>query len=217
MATELKLEVLSYYVPRDVYIDESNHDAYIKTGFVSTFLSTRNQELANLSLDLYYTSNRFIIRINCWPSAGLITRPPLVYAPMIRTLLIDMYGLKIPEALSSTLNSNQSWAWRFLLQLLAPPGEARGEDVAWQGHFSGLRDLTVGFSFESSMTVYEGCSECGWRPNELDAMRKLLGNSQLSLKVDKVKITVTNQWHNLICECERSTEELIARMAFRDR
>jgi hypothetical protein len=227
LPTELKLEVLSCYLPATQYISEPEHRALLHRKELGTLIRTRNRELVTLGLDVYYGKYTFRVRIHdsLHSVTPGITYPPPAYGKLIRHLQVDMCSSPIGWNLdTSTLSKAQDWRWLFQPKAADLETPRDSPYVAWQRHFSNIGNLEllmsvwVPFCQLASETIFQACPVCGFDQKVLNRLETWLANVETKLSADEVVASIEMDdllgWDDL-CLCTEAVKGSLARMATR--
>ncbi|KAF2106085.1 hypothetical protein BDV96DRAFT_607613 [Lophiotrema nucula] len=169
--TELKLDILRYHLTTDTALDAKKHGIFFRQN-VLPLLRTRNNDLTNLALEIYYTSNTFVYSPNAisdrndglWePKQPRFCRPSATIAQYIR-------HLEIRHISNDYYDHHEQWDY-----LLKSTGiESR------QRLFPRLERLTVRIELGPRMTY------CWLRESILELLRE----RKRELRTDTVKIII---------------------------
>ena len=229
LPAELKLEILSHYLPVSQTISQFAHNESFNNQF-EALLGTCNKEFIALSLDTYYSRNTFVVDI-CdlvnWNGYTLVKGPPTAQGRRIRDLVIRIYDCGFGPTPESMFTRKFS-GWRFLLQ----PREFRdgswieicnAEGLAWQAYFPNLRSMKIHLELQDMESVWKRpsdmCRDCLFHKGRLEVLVDWVKKMDVDLKADEVKVFIAHKnsknWGPCRCRCTVPIEKLMTRMATR--
>jgi hypothetical protein len=220
LPVELKLQILSYYMPNEWTIRSTTHQ-FLFLKKLEKILNVRNRNFVALALEVYYKTHRFSIRIFSLDASRL--HPPVIHGQFIRKLEISIGQCRIERSVEAMLLDPGS-GWRYFLKPDRDLGATKSlACVGWQANLTNLDELAIKLIIHRlwRKETEARCGECDISIERRERLLRILGEANICLKARKVQVRIFADARESFrrslkrCECLEPLEEKMRVMVVR--